>query len=134
MNENLAIMRNKYRPVSHHDPKAHSAAIEATPRLVKAQPRILRTWRDSEAVVRLSGYLKRHKAHGITLVNMDGKATLHFEPGIQQSEGKRWAVAKAALRLFSAAATDLVELMRKGKLNLTKHPQGVVTRKLWVEE
>lgn len=80
----------------------------------------LQSWKDSDAVVLLSDYLKVNSDAGIKLFNDNGVPFLSFSPGItnKDKETGRWAIAAIAASLFLDAADDLIELIAGGKLNL----------------
>lgn len=79
------------------------------------------TWKDCQSVSRLSAFIKSHKDDGVTLCQSDGKIILHFDPGLDHREYKRWQMGKDCLYLLQEAKDDLKYLLNKGMLRLVDH-------------
>lgn len=80
------------------------------------------TWRSSPSIVALSEYLKANRDHGIGLVLLDGRPSLHFEPGLDYSDADRLAITRAALDKLWSALPDMDTLIERGLLAIPNHP------------
>ena len=78
----------------------------------------LKHWTDSEAVCRLSEYLRIHKAQGIRLVGRHGRPTLQFLPAISPRQKERLRHAQVILDLLQEALDDLKYLIRHKLITL----------------
>lgn len=81
----------------------------------------LQDWKESDAVILLSEYLRINKDQGITLRQCaEEQPCLCFIPGLKKKEidPTRWAIAENAAQLFLDAADDLQELITRGKLTV----------------
>ena len=81
------------------------------------------SWRDSASVLRLSEYMKENRDHGISLIVVDGKPSLHFDPPLTKKTDQnaaRWKVAENCyFLLFDSdygALPDLLRLIELGKI------------------
>jgi hypothetical protein len=63
---------------------------------------------------------KRHL--GLELVDMDGRPTLHADPGMTPYQSERWQAMNEALGQLVACRSELTYLVRRGNLQLPKHP------------
>jgi hypothetical protein len=61
---------------------------------------------------------KRHL--GIELVDMDGRPTLHADPGMTPDQAERWQVMSEAVEQLVACRSELNCLLRDGKSQLPK--------------
>jgi hypothetical protein len=84
----------------------------------------LQDWKESDAVILLSEYLKIKSRCGIKLCQHDGEPCLVFNPALQTKEKnpERWAVAENLCELFIPAVDDLKELISTGKLAIPAAP------------
>ncbi|MBW2598592.1 MAG: hypothetical protein JRC60_00465 [Deltaproteobacteria bacterium] len=87
----------------------------------KHQDAPLKQWKDSMDVCRLSEFLKIHKDQGFNLIDIAGKPSLHFKPGLQPEQKERWQLANQALDLLQAALPDLQNLISRGLITLNKN-------------
>lgn len=79
-------------------------------------------WKESITVILLSEYLKMKKECGIRLCDDDGVPAICFHPGLKSENigGERWQIAENIYELFLDAVTDLLVLMKSGKIDLPK--------------
>lgn len=78
----------------------------------------LKHWTDSEAVCRLSEYLRIHQDQGISLVSKNGRMTLQFLPRIRPDQKERLRHAQISVDLLLEALDDLKYLIRHGLITL----------------
>ena len=104
------VQRQAVEPKPSEHPKASQ--------ILKDSYNNLQSWKDSEAVVIFSEYLKT--CEGMQLVSDDGCLVLHFNPGLQPDKKQRWKNAVQALSLLEAAYNDLQQLIKNKKLKLKK--------------
>lgn len=70
----------------------------------------------------LSEYIKANKHHGFSIVMLNGRPTLHIEPGVIPVEKERWQALTRAVELFKIAEPDIRYLTANRMLKLPKHP------------
>lgn len=78
----------------------------------------IQNWKESDAVILLSEYLRIHKNQGIKLYQHDGAPCLVFNPPLKIKDADRWQIAENVCGLFEDAIPDLKELIAAGKLEL----------------
>jgi hypothetical protein len=116
----LAKLNEKYNPLKK---KQEVAPVSVS---ALSTDMILKSWKDSAPVVRLSEYLKIHKDQGITLHQRDGSPILSFNPGVSQHETERWKIAQNAALLLIDAADDLKYLIANGLIDIPFKPGAAI--------
>jgi len=80
-------------------------------------------WKQFPAVVALSAFLRENNDMGIRLVLLDGRPTLHFNPGIYKTTSpERMDVIGQAFDLLLGALPDLEHLVTTGQHIIPNHP------------
>lgn len=67
-------------------------------------------------------FVEQQRRHGTELVNLDGLPTLHVEHGVTPAESERWKAVNDSLEKLMACRSELVYLVRRGKISLKHHP------------
>lgn len=79
----------------------------------------LASWKDSEAVVLLSAFIKEYRDYGFSIEQTrQGKVMVAFNPGLKlkEKDPKRFELAEHLLYLMDQAREDLEELIFNGEL------------------
>lgn len=86
------------------------------------QPDELRSWKDSRAIMALSEYLRENKSQGISLVLLDNRPALHFNPGLDPFDTDRISYMHKAWDLLAEALPDIEALLQSGARIMPDHP------------
>lgn len=87
---------------------------------VPTVPSELKSWKDSDAVKKLSAFMKQYHDQGFFMQQTrDGSPVLFFYPGLESKEKDpdRWELAEHAAYLKALAFEDLKTLISAGELS-----------------
>lgn len=76
----------------------------------------------SQNLTKALKFVANIKHHGIELVDLDGRPTLHADPGMTPDQEERWGAMQEAVEMLIALRSELNYLVRRGLMKLPKHP------------
>jgi hypothetical protein len=80
------------------------------------------TWRDSKPITELANYLSTDPDKGVSLVSLEGRPTLHFNPPLDNTDQDRISFVHCAFDLLLAALDDIDLFLSAGVRIMPDHP------------